>query len=396
MRRLVGLEVTTLRCLPNVRPTGKPRVPFYEVENHTPDGTARRGAWFDRDALERIELAEPKYRSLLIRCLDERGQDGGRLGVAWARPGWFAEADAWIRAQLATVGLETLTVEQERTWSISAILRAETRSGAYYFKAAPPVFRAEPSLTRELGRRHPGRVPVVVAVNEERRWLLMEAFEGRDLDQEGDLTSLAAALRAYAELQLDWVGRADDLLALGCPDRTLEALELDIDPVLGDTEALLPGDENGLSADELAAIPALQERLRAACDRLRSYDLPATLAHGDLHAGNIVETEGGVLFYDWSDACLSVPFFCLVPLFEFNDGYDESTREELRDAYLDAWREHGSKQDLVEACRLAEYLGLYHHAVSYYRIVEQTEQRARWEWEDAFPWFVKLLLERAP
>ena len=49
----------------------------------------------------------------------------------------------------------------------------------------------------------------------------------------------------------------------------------------------------------------------------------------------------------------------------------------------------------MEAFELAQFVGLFHQAISYRRITEGTEPRARWEWERGFPFFVKRLLRSA-
>jgi hypothetical protein len=370
VRALVGLEVTTLRRIPAASDEW-----WFELECHEPQRTPPGCEWADGAGLGPV----------VARCLDEREDDGGRFRVPWARPGWYAEAVGWIRGHLPSA-----IVEQERTWSISTVLRARTGGGDFFFKAVPVLFASEPALTCELGRRHPACAPPVVALDRERRWFLMEDFAGRALEEK-DVPAVCDALRAYARLQVDWIDRADDLTRLGCPDRTLDALEADIDVVLGDTAALLPGRPEGLSPAELARLPALAARLRDACESLRAYGLPPTLEHGDLHPGNVRRQNDGFLVYDWSDGCVSMPFFSLVPFLEF--GAVPHARE-ARDAYLDEWRAYAPIQHLVEAFELAQFLGRFHQAIGYHRITRQTETRARWEWERVFPDLVKSLLER--
>jgi hypothetical protein len=189
-RRLVGFDVTTLRRL---RAEGENR--FYELESHAPERAPSDGAGFDRDEIEGVELAEPAHREVLARCLDERGDDCGDLCIAWTRPGWLATAVAWIGKRLSELGLEPGPIVQERTWSISTLLRAPTGEGDFYFKASAPVFASEPPLIRELARSHPGRTPEVVAVELERRWTLMRDFGGTALDVEGVPAAFLEALR---------------------------------------------------------------------------------------------------------------------------------------------------------------------------------------------------------
>ena len=128
--------------------------------------------------------------------------------VAWARPGWRARAEEWIRQQLGSLGL-TLTgpITTRKLWSISCLLRVPTSDGDYYFKAVPPLFGREPALTDVLARRHPGQVPQVVALEAGQGWMLMRGFSGTMLRESDDLAVWQAAVRAYAAIQIDW--RAD-------------------------------------------------------------------------------------------------------------------------------------------------------------------------------------------
>ena len=355
VRELAGIEAITLRCLANERVDEGRVVRVYELE-------AREGiAGVDPGAVDDLPAEAPARW---------RAEPDPELGVEWALRGWYDGALAWIGEHVDIAG----PIEQLRTWSISTVLRVPTPDGDVYFKAVPPLFAAEPALTRELGQRHPGRAPSVFAADLDRRWMLMEDFDGEDLSAD----TWEDALQAYARLQLDWIERTDLLRDLGCPDRGLATLVAEIDPVLGDTGAML-----GFSDEELAQLPAAAQRVRESCAQLAEHELPETLEHGDLHAGNIRARADGFLFYDWSDGCVSVPFFGLVP---FSLDVPEA-RERLRDAYLKPWGAH-----LSEAFELAHVPGLFHHAVSYHRIVTATEPRARWEWEQAFPYFVRQLL----
>src|SRR5262249_21269327 len=134
-------------------------------------------------------------------------------------------------------------IEQVKTWERSSVLRLTTTDGTCYFKALPAMYAQEALLTEALARRFPGQVPQVLAIDRERRWLLMEAFDGQPLDRVSDLGCWAEALRALAQIQIQCAGFRSRLLAWGCPDRSLDSLAARIRPLLADTAAMLPGDE---------------------------------------------------------------------------------------------------------------------------------------------------------
>src|SRR5215211_6850359 len=272
-----------------------------------------------------------------------------------------------------TATTEIYTLSLHDALPISSVLEVPTDAGDVYFKAVPPLFGHEPKLTAELGRRHPGRVTSVLAVDVERHWLLMDDLGGTELGDVSDPAAWENALRSYAELQLAWVGDADRLIELGCRDRRLDALAAEIEPTLADP--LLTELPRGLSEEELSQLPALSARLAEAVARLRALEIPSTLEHGDLHAGNVRVRVGGPVFHDWTDGCLSVPFFSLVPFLE----HDPFGGDRLRDAYLEPWSSLLPADRLREAYVLAGTLGRFHLAVSYRWIAHAAGRHQRWE-----------------
>ena len=162
--------------------------------------------------------------------------------------------------------------------------------------------------------------------------MLTEDFGGVELGDVEDTPTWEQALRAYASSRSSGSDDTDGLRALGCPDRTLAVLEREIEETLADP--LLVELPRGLEPDEVEALPALAERLRAACHRLAALDIPPTLEHGDLHPGNVRIRDGRPVFYDWTDGCVSVPLFSLPP---FLEDAAAGARDRLRDAYLEPW-----------------------------------------------------------
>ena len=341
---------------------------------------ARRAAW-----------ADPAQRDLL----DVLAEPAAPNRVAWARPGFLAEAHAWLTTQLAAHGLSvTGPLQVRRHWSLSVLLRVPTNGGDVYFKAVPPVFQQEPRLTQFLALRFPSRVPGVLAIDPERRWLLMPAFTGDPLQGQADPAAWLSALRGYADLQAQLVADALGLLPLGCPDRRAAVLAGQVDEVLAATDAMRIGLPRGLTPEQATQVTALGPALRQACRAFAALPLPPTLEHGDLHGGNIVSAPaGGWLYYDWTDGCLAPPFFGL-PTYLENAPAD--LHPALIEAYAEPWRAFADASTLAEARRLARPLSDLHIALSYVWIHAHTEPRQRWQLAGALPYFLRELLRHAP
>ena len=155
------------------------------------------------------------------------------IKTEWYHPGWVEKAAKWMEEQFDDRGiLMTAPIEQLRSWERSAILRAQTNLGQYYFKALPSMFRHEPALVKWLATKYPEDFPKPLLVDGWRRWLLMPDYGSQTLDDVPDIDLWEATLRHFAELQMNLSVRINDLIGLGCPDRRLYKLAEAIEPLL--------------------------------------------------------------------------------------------------------------------------------------------------------------------
>ncbi len=94
---------------------------------------------------------------------------------------------------------------------------------------------------------------------------------------------------------------------------------------------------------------ALAPRLLQACETLSALNLPDTLEHGDLHAGQFFVQNDKLWLLDWSDSTithplLSLPFFLAELANELPDSPDAEAR--LRRAYFAEWSQYASVDEL--------------------------------------------------
>jgi hypothetical protein len=322
------------------------------------------------------------------RCEPPDGRD-------WTIPEWWDRAIAWIDRELRRFGVTRFTVEQIRTWEFSCVLRVRSTDGEFYFKALPRTLTREIILTRRLAEVHPQWMPEIVACEMEHRWMLMKACRGVALDEVSDIACWERAMEAYAQMQIEWSSRTQELIALGCPERTLDMLEQAIGPLLTHASSMLPGHPDGLSEAEIARLCELTPELKAMCHALGQFAIPLSLDHGDFWVNNIFVSDQGCAFIDWEDGRVAHPFFSLLTLMiddriETCLSHVPEARVRIRNAYLAPWTTFEPIDRLVRAFDMAQKLSALQHAMSLQ--YPPSIMRVHWWMESLISWFLKFLV----
>ena len=323
-------------------------------------------------------------------------------GLPWTQPGWWESATGWVEAQIAAQGL-TLTgpIEQPHVRPWSTVLRVPASAGLLYFKASAPVLGHEPALTVALARWRPDCMPEVLAADPARSWLLL-----RDsgtpmralIKADGHLRRWHAALPLFAEVQLELASRQAELLRLGALDRRLALLPSEYDRLLSDTGSLLIDQPDGLSREAYQRLRELAPRFANDCRRLADFGLPETIHHDDFHDNNIFIRDSRITFTDWGESCVAHPFFTTVVMLRnaaYTSGLPAEAPEvrELLDRYLEPWQRLAPRATLLEACALAQRVGMVNRALTWHRVVAALEERFRSENAEAVPGWLGEYLE---
>ena len=287
-----------------------------------------------------IDRADPSALADLHPLLRARAVDwaadltGSRpvpaLRPAWARPGWTTRIAGWLDAQLAWSGRpRTSTLEQQRTWSLSALLRADTDPGAVWLKSCMPRFHAEPSLGRWLSDHAADAVPGVLATDASDRLLLLEEMDGPTVKDAGGEETAPEAPGVLARIARLTEERVAELRALGVHDRPLDQIATLLRPVLLGPDPVAAG---GLSLERSRAIVEWVERQARDIGRL---GLSPTLVHGDFHAGNVARHRGRLTVFDWSDAVIGHPLMDAAAW--IGEAADDAALSARWETWVDAW-----------------------------------------------------------
>ena len=318
--------------------------------------------------------------------------------LPWEVESWHKVAHAWIRAELKA---QKISINGEigqlhiRPWS--TVLTVPTSAGTVYFKASAQSLPHETALTQALARWHPMMMPSLIAVDLERGWMLMRS-SGTPLRTyiraEQNLSRWKTILPDYVRLQKDLTRKVDELLSLGTFDRRLTTLPAKFSALLTDTPALLLGQPDGLTTDEMHYLRACVPEFTEMCERLASFGFPESLHHDDFHDANVFMQDGRAIFTDWGESAVTHPFFTLIVLLrgaENSLGLSEDAPEleELRDYYLENWRDFASPKDLLEAASLSQKIGLINRALTWHHVISQMSALTKADYASAVPSYLQ-------
>lgn len=403
LRERLGVETIVLRRVydrARFAPEAREQIYALEVRSHdwTPPAHAR---WVGRDELRMLPLAAPERLPILDAWLAEaQGATSPPQRALWEQRGWFAEAERWLRERAQEAGYALtgpVTQAHLRLWS--CMLTAPTERGPLYFKAVAPAFAFESPLTEALARRWSTHLPPVVAVEAARGWLLT-AHGGQVVRElvrgENGLAHWERMLRQFAQMQIESAGEADQLLALGVPDRRLARMPHLYQEIAADRETLLVGRPGGLSEDDWRRAQAFGPEVEALCVELAACGLPDGLHHDDFGPGNaLLGPAGDYIFFDWSDCAVTMPLCSLfIPLrwARYLLDYDDVTLSRMREAYLEPWRAVVSSERLERALPLALRLAKLQRALTWRMWMQTTGPEAAWEYADSAPYFLRMFL----
>ena len=251
-------------------------------------------------------------------------------------------------------------------------------------KAACDVFREEAAIHRVLAAHFPDDVPVLVAEDDDRGWLLMEPMRGSTeaTRSSGATTALAAR---WPQVQLESLALLDELRTAGCPVRDADATVVAYRHALESSPEL-----SALSADELAGLRGSVDEVERLVRELWDCGLPDTLSHGDLHLGNIAHDGAELRVFDLTDCCVSHPLLDAWHLACFDDR--GPLGDTLLAGFADAWRQAYPEARVDRAVQLAGVADLVFQVDTFSRIAAATEPASAYELGGIVPW----LLRRTP
>jgi hypothetical protein len=292
---------------------------------------------------------------------------------AWLGQSSSPAVDAWVQNFVKPTGPPEL--QMERPWS--TVLRVPVGPDeVVWFKHCKTAQAFEPRLTYALYSRWPDRVVRVLAVDEERSWLLL-ADGGTPFAAFGNSPeAFEAVLPLYAELQIGELAHTEEHLAAGVPDLRLATLPAHYADALGREDV-------PLAPEQREQLRQFEPRFSELCAELAGT-ARETVQHDDLHIVNVCADGDLLRIIDWGDTSIAHPYFSLVSLFRCVEEVNkvppgDPLYARLRDAYLEPW--HGD----VATFELALRVGIVAHTFTWFRHRDAMTVADRVEFDGWFP-----------
>lgn len=321
----------------------------------------------------------------------------------WTSAVWGTEEFAdELRAFVTDAVGEPTVLEQVKLRPWATVWRAEARGETFWAKQNCPGQAHEAALVTAMGRISPAHVVPVVAADASRDLLLTahlgETIQARGGDHDVDLW--CRIVRDAALLQRAVAPHVDEL---ALTVMAAECATTYVGDAVGRLNALPAGDVRRLPDDIAQGLQALMPTIERWADQVAALDLPLTVNHNDLHANNVVATDGDgpLRFFDFADAVAAEPLGALlialnVSAHDLGAGPDDLRLRRIADAALEVWTDHAPARALRTALPAALQLARLAKVESWRRCLTTMSPGERGEYGSAPSDWLGTLLEEPP
>ena len=354
VRTQLGLEVFLL-ILPGAAEDSIPTLRLQTDAAATPPGYF----WIPPS-----EIVEPvPLPPHIFRAFSSADREVGRYG-------WYSEVQGWLGREVTRMGHNLRSLEQWNGRVGGVLLRVTTDGPHFWFKAVSGFNVREIWIAQMLAERHPACFPRILATESAWNAFLLEHVEGTELYESYDLATWERVARLLADVQMDWLGRDDDLLHGGAVDLRPESLRVKMPGFLTHVAAAMARQPKTPPAVLMEKdLDHLQVALHALCYEVASLPFASGLANADFSPHNTLITSRGPMFIDWAEACVSFPL--IAGEYMWNRMAVESPsrqrwQDALRGVYLNHWAQEYGCDKVNRAATLLPAFALLAVAMFYH------------------------------
>jgi Phosphotransferase enzyme family len=339
-----------------------------ESQDH-PSQHPRDVDWFTiHHAFSRVLLPEPERRALNLSYQKAVNRKQGDDREPFCCVGWMNNLKDWVNARIEPFGMRLEGFQQWNGCETFSLVRFSTNRDPVWFKAVGEPNLHEYGISQALARRLPDYVPEIIATKPEWHGWLMADTGGSPLGELSAPSEWRTAVETLGKLQIESIGRVDELTEAGSRNLSITKLLELVDPFLEVIADLMRRQTKSppsiLSQQELHE---LAQTLKDALCCLATVQIPETLGHSDFNPGNIIVGPERCVFIDWAEAHVSHPFLTFEYfLAHLRKDYPKllSTEPDLRACYSRVWKSIVSPTRIAEAYLFSPLVAVYAYAAA--------------------------------
>lgn len=347
----------------DILPGPEPQTPCAVAELRTPSWDfGNEGLCVARPESVAINSISESQRCALGAILLGDATDAG----AFSQIGWIERAQQWIQSSVQDREIVfTGEIRQLNAGRGFCLLRLGTQSGpAYWIKGVGEPNTHEFAITRYLSDHCSTYLPPIVATRADWNAWVMEEF-GSSLHNSDSLDDFDRAARRLASLQIQLLGRSEELLGIHCADHRIATLASHIDEAIDYLEVAMCQQTSvkvlALSSTRLREIGNI---LHDACFALEALGIPDSLMHNDISPGSILNNGKNIVFTDWCEACVGCPFVTLEQLcvrVARKTNQPQSWSRSLGGAYSSCWAALSTERQVRTALQITPLISAFSH-----------------------------------
>ncbi len=304
----------------------------------------------------------------------------------WADYDWYEDLTVYLN-----LNFEDYSITQIKVSSLSSVMKIAAGE-TYYFKVIPEFFQNELTIIKHLSTRYPQNVQSLYNYDLKNSCFITKDIGLPLLAECQDKEIWMRVLKDYAKMQIGEMDQVKGLLAKGITDRRMPKLIEHIDFISQRIKNVVRDEECSLTTNEIALWFSLERELKNECVKLDNT-IPDTIEHGDLYLANIAFGKERVIFFDFTDICVTHPFLSLATFFAECDFKDEEIRE-IELAYLSCFSDYLAIDELKRVLVRAKAVGEIHLAYTYLSLYENLPKEQRWEVSKSFPSCIRHVLKK--
>lgn len=262
---------------------------------------------------------------------------------------------------------------QNTPWSY--VVRFVTSKGYIYLKHTPHLLALEANILRML-HDHSCPVAEVIAHNAKLDCFLMKDA-GRPLREilkkQFNAELFCNAINQFTSMQLLVADHVNNLIDIGVPDWQLNKLADLFARLLTQKDLLV---EDGLEENEIEHLERLIPRVANLCDELSGYSIKQSIVQPDFNDNNtLIDESQNITIIDLGEIVISHPFFSLLNGLQQMKKHhaladDSSDYLKISDACLNNYTAFESRENLLNAFKLARPLWFIYGALAGHRLIE--------------------------